>query len=549
MGIFGHIMKFIMIIIVAILVILTLVCGAMFLFPSIQIFGYHYIKSGVNNGFYEKVSGETAKAQQAWDDADIVRFEISGYNLSFDYATSEMLFDDHDIRVQVSGQYRGFVKGSVDRPTYSSTNTTFNAEDANPYNSYYKDPTRPDKKIYFIKMQEPEKGFMLRTQNSMTVTLTYDAFKNKDVEIIAKGGNVEFGTAGKMSANNIRIESESGSVTFGETEIATYEEAGIEKAGNIDITKSKKGKVVFNNDIKANVNIEVNGGTDVVSLKNVLSTGTSASKLSVKNHNGSVYVGNVFGDFSCDTKGAKMVVGDITGTTRLVVKETACQFGTIGVTPQVDTLSLEATGKTTITFDKVFSKIDMGKNTGTTITVKESYGDVLYGVGTGKGTLNLKNVHASKINIVSSSGKINIDAKPEERVDIESTATAGTISFTGIKLGTVKINKANEFSSCNINGSFVEVHGDNIIKTTSGKVSISAPHSDNYSLAWESAKASLDIFGNAKTTINTSKKYCESQGESFRCTTAFGQPCDEKYDYIDLLATTGTITVSEYVAA
>ena len=77
-------------------------------------------------------------------------------------------FKNNDIKISIDGKYRGFVKGSVRAPTYSSTNTTFNKDDENPYNSYYQDSTRPDKKIYFIKMQEPEKGIMIRTALLLT---------------------------------------------------------------------------------------------------------------------------------------------------------------------------------------------------------------------------------------------------------------------------------------------------------------------------------------------------------------------------------------------
>lgn len=544
MGILGHIMKFLMIIVVVILVGLILFCGALFLFPNLKLFGYHYVNSGMNNGSYEYLSGTKAKAQQEWNEADIIRFETSGYDLVFEYASSDLLLDSGDVVSKIEGVYRGFVKGSVSQPTYSSSNSTFDKDSEDPYNSYYKDNTRPDKKIYFVRMQEPEKGILIKTTSVITILLTNDAFKNKDVEIFAKGGKVTFASNGEMSANSLTINSESGGVYLGDVKLNTYEEAGIEKAGHLSITKSKKGKIELNNDIVANIDIVVNGGTDTIRMKNVFSTLESASKVNIKNHNGAVYIGNIYGDLSCNTHGAKMVVGDVVGTTRLVVKETACSFKTIGANPQVDTLAIEAKGKTNITFEKVYSKIDIGANTGSTITVKESYGDVLYGAANGKGTLNLNCVHQSTITIASTSGKVNIYAEPNEKVDIISTATAGSIFFTGIRQGKVEINKANEYSSCSVVGSFVEVHGDSVIKTTSGKIDIKAPHSDNYSLEWTAKSASLDIFGTAKTTTRSSAQYCKDCGEAgLWCTSSYGQPCAQKYDSINLVSTTGRVLV------
>ncbi len=544
MGVFGHIMKFILIALVVVLVVVIIAAAAMFLFPSFKLFGYHYIKSDVNASSYQFLKGDDAKAEEAWNKADIIRIETGAYNVEFRYATSNMLLDSGDIMVNIEGTYRGFVKGSVDRPTYSSTESIFDVNNEDEEHAYYKDELRPDKKIYFIKMAEPEKGFLMRNGTKLLFTMTYDIFSNKDVEIVTNSGTIRFGAENTMSLNNLSIQSSSGAVYLGDIKVNTHIESGIEKPGNIIIKKSKKGTVVAQNNLKANVDIQVSGGGDEITLKDIESVSNDAlSKLNIESHNSTVTVGNVNGDFSCNTNGAKMNVGNITGTAMLQIKETTSNFKTIGKVAKQNTLSIVANGKTSISFEKVLNNIDISKNANTKITIDESYGNVTYKGE--KGSLDLKKIHASKITIVETKGSIELNCCKEEKVDIVSTATGGRITFSGVELGIVEINKDNEQSSCSIYGTFEKVIGKHTIKTTSGKVNITAVQNDDYSLSWLAKYANMNIFGNLKTTIWSSEEYCKSKGSTYTSTNAYGEPCQENtLNSLTLWATSGEVTVS-----
>ncbi len=545
MGVFGHIMKFIMITLVVVLVIFIVAFAAMFFFPSFKLFGYHYIDSGDNGGIYEYLRGDEAKAQEEWDKADIIRIETAGYDLDFEYANSKMLMNSGDIRVEIYGIYRGFVKGSVEKPTYTSSNSTYDVTSENKDNSFYIDETRPDKKIYFIRMQEPEKGFLMHSRNEIHFIITQDAFKDKDVEIFTQGGNISFGADKMMSVNNLKIVSDSGSVYLNNMKINTYIEDGVEKVGNLEIIKSQKGAVKVDTNLKANVAITVNGGTDAIQLKNIESTEGDVSKLTINSYKGAVYIGDVDGDFSCNCGGAKLEAGNITGAAKVTVKETSCHFKTIGQTPNVDTLELEVTGKTNLDFEKVMSNIDVKANVNSTINVWESFGDVVYRQEKGNGTFNLKNAHASNINIVQATGRVNLDCNKDEIVNITSTATSGTIAFSGVEQGRVEINTANEQSGCSIIGVFEVINDKHTIKTTSGTINITAPQNDSYSIFWLAKSASIDIFGNLKTNAFSSEEYCKQNDSSYRHTTAYGEPCAEKLNGLDLYASAGKVVISK----
>lgn len=531
MGVFGHIMKIVMIILVVVLVVFVLAFAVMFLFPGFKLFGYHYISAEYKSISSEFLRGEQAEQQAMFDAADIILIETVGYDINLQFEKDGMALPDHSLYVSMSGGYRGFVKGSVDKPTYSSTNST---------GEYFKDDSRPDKKIYYIKIAEPEQGFLMRAQTVLTVVLTDDFLEAKDVEIKTNSGSITFGDSvdvdesKTMNVKNLTIKSSSGAVSLN----------NMKNSGDILIEKSSKGKVFSEVDLKGNISVLVNGGSDKIVLKNIGTELEQSNRLTIKSHNGPVEIGNVFGDFEGTFNSSQCFIGNVSKSCIVNTKETVCNFKTVGTEGVAEVLQISVSGKTTLNFEKVYNSIDIAKNTNSTININESFANISY-VGD-RGTLNLSKVHASNIEIVEMNGKININAEKEEIVNIVSRATRGAISFSGIKYGTVLINEQNSQSSCNILGSFDEVLNKHIIKTTSGKIEVSAPSSVNYSIFWDAKKANLNIFGPTKTTIKSSAEYCDTNGRNgWSHTNSQGQPCEEEMDgNLSLSASSGTVIVN-----
>jgi len=522
MGLFGGIMKFFMIIFVIILTIFIVAFALMFFIPGFKLFGYHYITC--NNSYYSQlVKGAGTEHSDMWNNADVIRIETGGYDINVCYSNN--LIDAGDVRVTMDGSYRGFVSGKVNKPTYDSTEIS---------GKYYEDNTRSEK-IYYIKIAEPTGGFLLRTNNVLNVYMVNDELVNKSVEIVTRSGAVNFADNTKvMNVKNLKIVSNSGKVVLNQMSLALN--------GKLEIEKSKSGTITSNTDLYGDIKINVLGGGDRISLKDIGYQANPNSKLYIKSHDSKVIIGNIYGDFECACHGASLTAGTITGSAKVIVTETACKFDRVGLTAGVDTFWVESKGKTSVYCKDVYANavLKMGK---TSTTLDNTYGTVDF--QSSKGNLTLKNAMKDVL-IGQTSGAISIDFNKDYVSNLTSTATAGTIKFNNMQ-GKVKINEQNQQSSCKIIGTFLAVNGENVIQTTSGNIELTCPLNMNWSIFWKAKKASLDIFGTARTTINSSEQYIKSNypGNNTVWTTAYGAPSGEMENSLKLLSSSGKIVVKQ----
>ena len=290
------------------------------------------------------------------------------------------------------------------------------------------------------------------------------------------------------------------------------------------------------------ITINVLGGGDRIALKDIGYLSNPNSRLYLKSHDSKVTIGNIYGDFECHCHGASLTVGTITGSAKVNTTETVCRFDRVGVTAEQDTFWVESTGKTSVYCKNVYanSVLKMGKSS---TTLDNTYGTVDF--QSSKGNLTLKNA-TKDVLIGQTSGTVSIDFNKECVANLTSTATKGKIKFSNMR-GVVTINERNEQSSCKINGTFLEVNGKNIIQTTSGNIELSCPLNVEWSIFWHAKKASLDIFGTARTTIKSSEQYIKTtyKNNSTTWTTPYGAPSEEKENSLKLSSSSGKIVVKQ----
>ena len=523
MSAFSGIMKFFMIIFVIILTIFIIAFALMFFIPGFKLFGYHYITCA-NSHYSQLLKGNGTEHSSMWNNADVIRIETGGYDINVYHESSGL--DSGDVKVTMDGSYRGFVKGKVNRPTYDSTELS---------GKYYEDNTRSEK-IYYIKIDEPTGGFLLRTNNVLNVCIFNEEFLNKSIEIVTRSGTVNFAdNKQNMSVKNLKIISNSGSVVLNQMTLS--------ENGKLEIEKKKKGSITSNVDFLAgDITINVLGGGDRIALKDIGYLANPNSRLYLKSHDSKVTIGNIYGDFECHCHGASLTAGTITGSAKVNATETACRFDRVGTTAGKDTFWVESTGKTSVYCKDVYanSVLKMGKSS---TTLDNTYGTVDF--QSSKGNLTLKNA-TKDVLIGQTSGTVSIDFNKECVVNLTSTATKGKINFSNMR-GVVKINERNEQSSCKIVGTFLNISGQNIIQTTSGNIELSCPLNMNWSIFWQAKKASLDIFGTARTTIKSSEQYMKTvyKNNSTAWATPYGAPSEEMENSLKLSSSSGKITVKQ----
>ena len=534
MSAFSGIMKFFMIIFVIILTIFIVAFALMFFIPGFKLFGYHYITCA-NSHYSQLLKGNGTEHSNMWNDADVIRIETGGYDINIFHESSGM--DSGDVKVTMDGSYRGFVKGKVDRPTYDSTELS---------GKYYEDHTRAEK-IYYIKIDEPTGGFLLRTNNVLNVRIytENEEFSNKSIEIVTRSGTVNFAdNKQNMNVKNLKIISNSGSVVLNQMTLS--------ENGKLEIEKKSKGSITSNvSYLAGDITINVLGGGDRIALKDIGYNPSDPdsipnSRLYLKSHDSKVTIGNIYGDFECYCHGASLTAGTITGSAKINAKETACRFDRVGSTAGKDTFWVESTGKTSVYCKYVYanSVLKMGKSS---TTLDNTYGTVDF--QSSKGNLTLKNAEKDVL-IGQTAGTVSIDFNKdcEDAPNLTSTATKGKIKFSNMR-GVVKINELNEQSSCGITGTFLRINDKNIIQTTSGNIELSCPLNMEWSIFWQAKKASLDIFGTARTTIKSSEQYMKTvyKNNSTTWATPYGAPSEETDNSLKLSSSSGKIIVKQLV--
>ncbi len=486
MGVFGSIIKYILIVLVVLFAIATLFALVLYIFPGFYIFGYHVINSNgtkVQIEYFVDGSEFSQTDPTLWNEADAVRIETDGYDVLVRTAKNNEGYNSASVLSVVTSAYIGFMKGSVSNITYDSTQTSKNYinEDG--------------KKIFYVKIKEPEKGFLSRSTTKLTFIVPENGLENKPLEIITKTGKVWLG--GNSDEESQTIVTNDVSVT------ALTETVNL---NNINCTTKlsvfKENGYILSSDQQeflCDMNLSISKLSGYIELHKFGNALNRANKLTIQTENCHTVLGDVFGALKVVSKKGILDAENLFEYADLEVYETKTRIANLK-----NGLQLEGTSANVEC--KVVEGNIMAKMTSGSCIFEKTLGTVEWESANGPITL-LEPSNTLKLS--TNVGNIKIDCKNNTPIEINITSNGGDINFSNAS-GVVRVNKLNDnpSSRCNIYGSFAStINPDlSILNTGSGNVSIVIPQNENLLLKWTTT-GQVDINmitwqSTAKTTVN-----------------------------------------------
>lgn len=496
MGVFGTIMKFIMIVLVVALTIFVVIGAILMIFPAASIFGLHYISSPYNGEQTQHL--RTAENSTMWEGADFYRIETRGYDVVVrvkETGQQGETYPSGTYEAVVESSYKGFVwGGNAPKPTYSSSITDEKYIEEN------------GSKIFYIKMAEPD-GMLVRSKTQLTLIVETSTFQNKKLEIITKSGSVSVG--GNIEDNqkliktkNLTINSESGKVMLNNV---TIDE-------NLVISKNA-GDVISEKDIDAAADISIVGGYGIIDLQNV-GTQQTTRKLKINTSNTHTTVKNVYGDLEFKADGGMLEATQITQDVDLTLGACDCQIGKIGNTLNVDG------GDGYVKIDEVVGKITQTMKNGET-TIQKNMGEVDF--SSEKGSLYLKKAND---NVTATTSYGNIEITCNNTLNLNVSNKHGSTKFYNAS-GVVTINGSGNGTG-SVVGEFDQINGASSIVGFAGNIELKVP-TQRFLLNWRNISGKVDIkYGSFITTDKTTSEYLSKQEE---------QVVEEKVLWVDVQTT------------
>lgn len=346
MGFFSSIMRVLMILLVSVLTVCIILGAILMIFPGARIFGLHYISAP-----YNSVGGEYVREPEnpsMWDNADVVRIETKGYNIIVRTKGDEVLKSGQFATI-TQNSYHGFVWGSVDRPTYSSSITDEKYLEEN------------GKKIFYIRIEEPD-GWMIGSKTDLTIIVDTDTFANKDLEILTESGLITLGgdvakSEEKINTKNLKITSASGEVRL--NNVSVNDNLTIEKVS---------GNIVSAVNLDSHTTIKIKGGYGNVTLKEIGSS-DSEKMLRMETSNTHTTLDKIYGDLEFEADGGLLEVTSIKGYVDLDIASCAVKIETV----QGD-LNIE-NKEGSVEIERVMGSVGIDANNGSTV-INETDGAV-----------------------------------------------------------------------------------------------------------------------------------------------------------------------------
>lgn len=458
MGPISGLFRILAIIIFAILGVLILGMGILIIFPSFNIFGYHY----VNLDDQQRTSLDVSS--NMFSSADIIRFETGRFDIHLIETDETKLFTDNsDINVIATRALTGFVRGNVEEPVLVAPKLV--QEDG--------------KQVAVIQMAEPD-GLIFDSGMSFDVYVNKSTLGAKDVDVVTKGGDVYLGNVCKFSdeeqtdltspvlrLGSLNVKADSGAVYL----------RSIDVARNIEITK-KSGDIASYINLPNNLTISITDGLGKINLRNVGSEG-AVKELFLKHvANSHIKLNSVYGDMIMSAGAGLLDMSSVFG--EMEVTSNACNI-------KMETVSAGLTIKGSdghVDIDRVLGEVNITQANGS--VALDEVGDIVY-IKTNGGNVSLPNLRTDA-EIITHNGNINIKCTLECDIKIRSHSGAttiedlrGAIDFSATDRGTAKLDVV-----------FDSIIGISKIYTESGNVSVTIPVNTNSYLSWSTAK-SADI--------------------------------------------------------
>lgn len=486
MGFFGTIMKIIMIIVVAALTICVILGAILMIFPTVSIFGLHYVSSSYGEEQAEYL--RTTENSQMWEDADSIRIETGGYDIVVrvkETGQNGETYQDGTYASVVNSSYKGFVwGGDAYKPTYSSSISENKYLEENGNN------------VFYVRMAEPG-GFLIRSQTLLTLIVESGTFENKNLEINTKGGSVTIGGDVNLSEKQIRLKNLDINAGTGKVSLQN-----ITVSDTLNISKYS-GDVVAQTNLTANTELSIVGGYGIIDLKDVGQI-SSESKLKITTTNTHTTIGKIYGDFEFKADGGLLETGEITKDVDLDVKSCDCRLGNLNSTLNV------VGGDGYLKIPKVAGNVTITMNNGET-TIFETNGEVVF--ESQKGSLTLSKAQKS---VTATTVYGNIDIVCDGVFPLDINNKHGSTKFVNAK-DIVNINASNTIDNKgtgNITGTFAEINGESSIFGYAGNVEITVPQNE-WLLSWRNVSGKVDIkLGSLITDKKTTSEFLNDTSQN-----------------------------------
>lgn len=466
MGPISGLFRILAIILFVVLGVLILGMGALILFPSFSIFGYHYIH--LDDEQRTSIDGSL----DTFANADIIRFQTGRFDVFVVSDDESLLFEDNmDINVIANRELTGFVRGDVDVPALLAPKVI----------------TEDGQSIAVIEMVEPD-GLIFDRGMTFAVYVHPAILSAKDVQIVTRGGDVYVGdpctfsddAQTKLSSRvtqlgSLSIQADTGKVHLRSCKVAR----------DVSIAKLS-GDVVSNINLTNNVHISITDGLGKINLRNIGADGT-AKELFLENvANSHIRFGNVYGDLIMELGAGLLEFDSVFGSIDAVTQSCNIQAKNIS-----GDLILKG-DQGNIDIQNVLGEVDIVQGNGN-VSLAKVGGPIQ--IETKRGNVTLPDLRTNA-KITTDNGKIDIDCTA--KCDLVIRSRSGQTTVDGLR-------GAIDFSSLDRGTASIEIHynsvnGKSYIHTESGAVEIYVPVLDNASIQWSTAKsANINLYATQST--------------------------------------------------
>lgn len=437
MNVLANILKILIVLVSLAVIAFIIMLGAMVLFPSVKIFGIHYV-SGDNKVVHNTydISADENRAQ--WNSVDTFLISTDSWDVHiYSVESTKEERTKNGIDARLSRNYNGFSNNEIDEATLSE----FVFETKNGVNYLSLTTTEP-------------KGWFSKFDCVLSIYVGADTFQDKKVVIKSNSGNVTLGES---------ITNRSTTLNFKNVDIITS--GGTSYVNDVDIVdtldiRKGSGNININKDLTCDVQVAITSGLGNVYAKNIGSESVKKSLVIDELYNCGVSFSTVYGDLLVNANTGIISGTRVTGTVafegincNLKVSEIG---GALFFNNTDGLLSVENAQVVIADIDgsgSIYVKNLNGKSvletTSGSVKVENVYADVT--VGTVDGGITLNNAEGAKVNFV-----------------VETTN--GNTSIKNVN-GSVHFNTNNN-GRASFTGSYKRLLDENVIKTYSGAINI-----------------------------------------------------------------------------
>jgi len=489
-----QLLKYIGIVLAAVVCIGVLGCGVLVIFPSASIFGVSY-SSGTKQVAIARYSTDANFAA-----AQTVEFKTNNYGIFLRERITEDYVTDSQYGIGLHKMFSGFVYGDIKQP---SLKTTYNAAT----------------QTLTHELTEPV-GLVNSTNTYLDVFINKNLFSgSKLLKFTTNGGTVNVGytlpdkNPDTLNLRNVLVKTGSGSTNFYNAVIN----------GNLTVDKTG-GSITVQKDIGGDADIKMSGITKI-KLANV---NGATRGLTIDADNANIEFGNVNKGFFFEGNGGLVKAGNING---------AVSVETNGAEIRIN--KINNTGASSI-IDGTDGSLTIGEVSGL-ITVKQTSGSVnitkaldKVNATTTRGNITIGEANA-EVNLVSERGNITVNCNASKSFKIKTENKYGTTTIKGARSIVEASIKDNGSGKLNIE--FLAVSGLSTIMANTGSITITIPKTPTpiFYLTWSVKSANIAV----GSVITTNATGAEGVGAS-------GVPAD--YSARIAVTSNGSLSMTQLVA-